>query len=89
MPDNNTVIYEEYLDIENKPNKEDQDILVEMAKQGCAIQIAGNALRDNHLSVEKKDLGNGKTRVTVSMRLVPPAYHEPACGTGEEEHHEP
>lgn len=72
MLDNNTVYYEEYLDIVNRPNKEDQDSLIEMAEQECVMQIAANALGNNHVSVEKKDLGKGKTRVTVSMRLVPP-----------------
>lgn len=72
MQDNNTVIYEEYLDIVNRPNKEDHESLIEMAEQECVMQIAVNALGNNHVSVEKKDLGKGKTRVTVSMRLVPP-----------------
>lgn len=72
MKDNNTVYYEENLKIVNQPNKEDQDRLIEMATQGCVMQIAANALGNNHVSVEKKDLGNGKTRVSVSMRLVPP-----------------
>lgn len=43
-----------------------------MAAQECVRQIAANALGNNHVSVEKKDLSNGKTRVQVSMRLVPP-----------------
>ena len=72
MLDNNTVYYEENLKIVNQPNKEDQDSLIEMAAQECVMQIAANALGNNHVSVEKKDLGNGKTRVQVSMRLVPP-----------------
>jgi len=76
MQDNNTVIYEEYLEIVNQKNKEDQDGIIEMAAQGCVMQIAANALGNNHVSVEKKDMGNGKTKVTVSMRLVPPEGKE-------------
>ena len=65
----NIVTYEEYLDVKNQPDEENTKILIEQATDECVMQIAFNA--KENMSIETEDLGNGKTRVRVRMKLVP------------------
>ena len=64
----NIVTYEEYLDVKNQPDEENTRMLIEQATDECVMQIAFNA--KENMNIETKDLGNGKTRVRVSMKLV-------------------